>query len=119
MNYVSRGFLSSRYKNKDYIYVKLHGYNNNLVTIMKVQREITVRPKRWRIGDTPFIYNSFIISFTIIIVQSFFVDRKYDACFSRHRMSGRKSIHFIHETKGEKEKESDDLLKNLACSYVP
>ncbi|GAB1866109.1 hypothetical protein CAJAP_07188 [Camponotus japonicus] len=38
---------------------------------------------------------------------------------SQGRMSGRKSIHFIHETKGEKEKESDDLLKNLACSYVP
>lgn len=49
---------------------------------------------------------------------SFFVDRKYDACFSRKRVSRCKSIHFIHETKGEKEKESDDLLKNLACSYV-
>lgn len=36
--HVDRRFLFSHYEDKDYIYVKLYGRSNNLVSVMKVQR---------------------------------------------------------------------------------
>lgn len=101
------------------IFIKLHEDNNNLVTIMKVQCEIIVRPKRWRIGDHSYATTSSLNRLLSTWYNLSLSTVKTTHVFLAREVSRRKSFDPLHtRNEGREKKKSDNLFKNLACSYV-